>query len=519
MKRLIAVMTGIMAFALLVSSPVNAAENTPTFNQDVGQIVFDNCSSCHRENQIAPMSLMSFEETRPWARAIKAKVVSREMPPWFADPQYGEFSNDISLSDDEIATIVAWADGGAPEGHGPAPDAPNFSADGWGHPSGLDPDYVIEFPVTWHVQADGEMPNFNVYQPLPFNDKMSVSATQVRPGNYAATHHITTALANIPEGMKVGRGPAWPGGPMFDYALIPDPDAAADKSAAEVAAELADDGEGLTRRTRSGTLTSGRGVPRETSDEAAKVTEQERRELARARGGFGPYIPGVAADVAKPGQGREIRGDLFDHIVWNMHYQSTGQPETARPSIGAWFANDEITTYQQTLSTNEYTSESEQLIAPAPRTREERLAAGELPLQIAQNINPLLAPIPPNAANWTVTGIGAFQNDSIIQSLFIHAHLRGKDFTYVLTYPDGREEILLRVPNYQFDWQFEYELTQPLKVPAGSTLKTIARYDNSRANRSNPAPDKETYWSEQSWDDMFLTNAKYILDGEEANDN
>ena len=89
----------------------------------------------------------------------------------------------------------------------------------------------------------------------------------------------------------------------------------------------------------------------------------------------------------------------------------------------------------------------------------------------------------------------------------------------MLTYPDGREEILLRVPNYQFDWQFEYELAQPLKVPAGSTLKTIARYDNSRANRSNPAPDKETYWSEQSWDDMFLTNAKYILDGEEANDN
>ena len=105
-------------------------------------------------------------------------------------------------------------------------------------------------------------------------------------------------------------------------------------------------------------------------------------------------------DVATPGQGREIRGDLFDHIVWNMHYQSTGQPETARPSIGAWFANDEITTYQQTLSTSEYTSESEQLIAPAPRTRKERLAAGELPLQIAQNINPLLAPIPPNAANW-----------------------------------------------------------------------------------------------------------------------
>ena len=71
-----------------------------------------------------------------------------------------------------------------------------------------------------------------------------------------------------------------------------------------------------------------------------------------------------------------------------------------------------------------------------------------------QGLNPLLAPIPANDGNWTVTGIGAFQNDAVIQNLFIHAHVRGKDFTYVLTYPDGREKILLRVPKYSFDWQY-----------------------------------------------------------------
>ena len=91
-------------------------------------------------------------------------------------------------------------------------------------------------------------------------------------------------------------------------------------------------------------------------------------------------------------------------------------------------------------------------------------------------------------------------------------HLRGKDVTYLLTYPDGREEILLRVPNYEFDWQFPYELAEPLKVPAGSTIKAIARYDNSRTNRMNPAPDKEVYWSEQSWDDMFLISVKSTQD-------
>ena len=110
------------------------------------------------------------------------------------------------------------------------------------------------------------------------------------------------------------------------------------------------------------------------------------------------------------------------------------------------------------------------------------------------------------------------QIDSILQSIFIHAHLRGKDFTYVLTYPDGREDVLLRVPNYDFDWQFDYELAEPIRVPAGSTLKAVARYDNSRGNRENPAPHKETYWSEQSWDDMFLTTASYVLEDDEAND-
>ena len=206
-----------------------------------------------------------------------------------------------------------------------------------------------------------------------------------------------------------------------------------------------------------------------------------------------------------------MRGDLFDYIIWNLHYQATGRPETARPSIGAWFAKDPGAKYERTLSLREYTSENEQLVAPPPLTPAERRAAAR-ERQAGQGLNPLLAPIPPNDPNWTVTGIGAFQNDALLQSLFLHMHVRGKDVTYVLTYPDGREEILLRVPNYSFDWQFEYELAEPIRVPAGSTVKAIARYDNSRANRLNPAPHKEVYWSEQSWDDMFLANVKYTLD-------
>ena len=86
----------------------------------------------------------------------------------------------------------------------------------------------------------------------------------------------------------------------------------------------------------------------------------------------------------------------------------------------------------------------------------------------------------------------------------------------MLTYPDGREEILLRVENYSFDWQLTYDLVEPIFAPAGSTVKVISRYDNSRANRMNPAPHREVYWSEQSWDDMFLATVGYTAADEDV---
>jgi hypothetical protein len=204
-----------------------------------------------------------------------------------------------------------------------------------------------------------------------------------------------------------------------------------------------------------------------------------------------------------------------------MHYQATGETESARPKIGFWFApKQETKVISQSLTLREYTSENRVLIAQPGLRGRGRLddpptgqPGQQAPRRVSaqvQDLNPLLNPIPPNMAIWTVTGIGAFQNDATIQSVFIHMHLRGKDCTIVATYPDGREQIVMRVPNYKFDWQYEYEFAEPLKVPAGTTLKAVTRYDNSTANRFNPAPHKEVYWSEQSWDDMYLVTVRYV---------
>ena len=101
-------------FAVAVSTQTTGQSSPVTFAKDVLPILQKNCQSCHRPGQIAPMSLLSYKDTRPWAKAIKTAVTMRKMPPWFADPKYGHFTNDSSLKQSEIDTLVKWADSGAP---------------------------------------------------------------------------------------------------------------------------------------------------------------------------------------------------------------------------------------------------------------------------------------------------------------------------------------------------------------------------------------------------------------------
>ena len=488
MMRLLAVAAAVLICGGMVVPA--AAEDTPTYNGSVGRILLDNCASCHRPDQVAPMSLLSFGEARPWARAIRAKVESREMPPWFADPRFGKFSNDTSLSDEEIAAVVAWVDAGAPEGGGAAPEAPQFSDAGWSHPSGLPPDFIYEFPIEWHIEPEGETPNFNVYTRLPFDEPMWVTATEVHPGNRAVTHHITTGITNIPPGMKVGAGPVWAGGPVADYVLVPDPGGREDSGPDPV--------EKFSNQVTRGKVSDGFST------------------------GFGTYVPGKSLTERREGYVQAIRGDLFTHIRWNLHYQATGKPETARPRVGAWTAAepDNVKFAPAAVAAEGIHGRGADAGGAGAARRPRRGARAGREHSDQPEPEPAAGPDPAPRGELDRNRIGGFRNDSLLQDIWIHAHARGKDFTCVLTYPDGREEIVLRVENYSFDWQYRYYFEEPPLVPAGSTLKVIGRYDNSRANRSNPAPHKPGYWSEQSWDDMFVVSAGYTLAGDEnAGDN
>jgi hypothetical protein len=159
----------------------------PTFNTDVAPILYKHCTQCHRPGEIAPMSLLTYEAARPWARSIRDKVTEGSMPPWHADAPSGTFENERRLTDQERRTLVAWANGGAPEGR--ASDLPPAPAhtDGWiiGRP-----DVVFEMAEDFSVPAEGEVQYEYFYIPTNFTEPKYVQAIEVRPGNRELVHHV-----------------------------------------------------------------------------------------------------------------------------------------------------------------------------------------------------------------------------------------------------------------------------------------------------------------------------------------
>ncbi len=147
------VVTKFSAVGLFVAGVALAAPSTtPTFYKDVLPVLENKCQSCHRPGEAAPMSLLDYKGTRPWAKAIKSAVVQRKMPPWPADPHFGKFENDRHLSEADINTLTAWADAGAPEGDPKDAPKPIAWVEGW---SIGKPDMVISMPKAIDVPATG----------------------------------------------------------------------------------------------------------------------------------------------------------------------------------------------------------------------------------------------------------------------------------------------------------------------------------------------------------------------------
>ena len=132
------------------------------------------------------MSLLSYDQARPWAKAIKAAVVTRKMPPWFADPKYGHFQNDRTLSAADINALVTWADNGAPEGNAKDKPAPLTFHEGWN----INPDMVIEMPNDFKVPASGTIDYQYILVKGNFTEDVWVRESEMRAGNTKVVHHM-----------------------------------------------------------------------------------------------------------------------------------------------------------------------------------------------------------------------------------------------------------------------------------------------------------------------------------------
>lgn len=412
---------GSLAFGSVLALAADAPAAV-TFHKDIEPILQANCQSCHRPGQIAPMSFMNYQNARPWAKAMKAATLARKMPPWFADPAYGHFSNDRSLKQPEIELIARWADSGAPEGDMQDAPAPKQWPDGWQ----IQPDIILDGPVT-DVPAH---PRNNVVEwmsvtiPTNFKEDTWVTSIQIKPEHPEVAHHICS-----------GFNPHTPDVKYYEAFWI-------DKARDEDGAALPDKGPTFGNRA---------GGSRSMAEDC--------------------YLPGMlAADYRGFGAAKLVPAG--SDLTLNLHYTPNGTAVTDHVKVGFTIAKQ------------------------APNRRYVSLSS-------SAPMDPKQFAIPPNTANWQSPPADVtFARDAELVFMMPHMHVRGKDMTYTLVYPDGRKEVVLNVPHYDFNWQLGYNTS--IKVPKGTKLHVDAHFDNSVNNKFNPNPNKTVYYGEMTWEEMMF---------------
>ncbi len=265
------------ALALLSASVCAYAAPAPTFNKEVLPILQQRCQECHRTGEAVPFTMLTYKDTRPWAKSIKQAVLTKKMPPWFADPHYGKFSNDRSLSKNEVDTLVSWADAGAPEGNPKDAPAPRAFVEGWTIGK---PDLVIEMPNAFAIPASGVIPYQYVILKTNLTEDRWVVATEVRPGDKATMHHVITSIREP--------GSQWMSEMEPGQIFVP------------------------AKGARAG------------------------QALA---GGLAGYVPGQALPSADTPH-RAVLLKAGADIVFQLHYTANGKPSTDRTKIGLIFAKE-----------------------------------------------------------------------------------------------------------------------------------------------------------------------------------
>ena len=371
--------------------PINETAGV-TWSNQIAAIFQRRCQECHRPGEIGPFPLVTYEDTEGWGPMIAEVVEQQRMPPWFADPEHGTFSNDARLSEEEKELIFAWVDAGGPQGDlAEAPPARVFHSD-WriGEPDAV----VFMSDVPFDVPAEGNVDYQWYFADPGFTEDTWIKAAEAKPGAPDVVHHVTIYIKppDVPFSLR-----------MNDRISL----------------------------------------------------------LAGFNPGGGPW---------RAPEGMAVKIPAGAELVFEMHYTPNGTPQQDRSYVGLEFA-DPATVRKQIMC-----------VMPANTDFE----------------------IPPGANHHEVRKSWYFPADSLLLVMRPHMHLRGKAFRYEAVYPDGTDEILLDVPRFDFNWQNNYVLATPKRLPAGTEMRCTAWFDNSEDNLSNPDPSATVRWGDQTTEEMMI---------------
>ena len=373
-----------------------------SYSEQIAPMLTAHCAACHRAGGIGPWALNGYDLVRGFAPMIREVIRTKRMPPWHADPRYGTFVGDRSMSVEDTRTLVHWIEAGAPRGAGPDPLAAQTAT--WSEWTLGTPDLIVEVP-TFQVPATGVVNYQYPRVPNPLGRDVWVRAIEIIPGNRSIVHHV---LAGI--------------------------------------------------------------------DDPANGSQ---RAIRGQIGELGGYAPGKNFFPYPADSGILLRKEAS--FRFQMHYTPNGKAATDITLVGYYFY-DKPPKYW---------------------------------LHMTLLMNTSLS-IPANAKAYAESIEHVFDRDVVLFSLMPHAHLRGRSAKFTAHYPDGRKEVLLSVPKYDFNWQTAYALKPPKPLPAGTRIVFDMSWDNSAQNPANPDPNRVVYWGEQTWDEMNVGWIRYRYGDEGA---
>ena len=370
-----------------------------TYGGQVAEILTRRCVECHRDGELAPFALTDYHEVAGWADMIAETVADGRMPPWHAAPGHVAFGNDRSLTAEEKAMLIRWADAGAPAGDLSDLPQPPEKVLGWQLPR--EPDLIVPVsPQPFDVPAEGAV-RYQYFAIDPgFDQDVWVRSMELLPGNRKVVHHILVFAR--PKGARGG--------------------------------------------------------------------------LDGARGFLAGYVPGARLEPWPQGYAKKI--EAGSQLIFQVHYTPVGTPQQDHSQFGLVFVDEEDVTHEVVTTS-------------ALQTR---------------------FAIPPGEPEHEVYARGPdFPEGAELLGMSPHMHVRGKAFRYELRKPSGEAEVLLDIPDYDFNWQTTYRLADPMPIEAGSRMLCRAVYDNSEENLHNPDPTQTVRWGDQTRDEMMIGYYHYAV--------